>query len=159
MNPGDMILVGRWNGQAYLEYVGQVKSVSAQTIDARVFNGIGGVDDVNNVKRDEEATEGDEYWRPIPNYEGGSNVNRGKPMPEQVVWVSEAKEEADSNILLGFVLSVQGGANDYPDGLVLRVAFRSGNRNRIRTLVAQAQASPCDSFWAPEQPQPVYCDD
>lgn len=158
MNEGDYVIVGRWDSsaQAYLEYVGYIRHTHSSGLASVAHsNGHGGYDK-EHVKPQADAVEGEDYYRP---YEGA--LDEQNPLQGQPVWVSYAQwYGGNSKILRGFILS---SPSKYQGGLSisLRVVFydTSRNRDKVRTLVPQAQALLCDSFWAAEEPQPVYCAD
>lgn len=153
MNEGDYIVFGKWLGDAYVEYVGYFRKFRwGNKIDLTASDGQGGYTNEYSVRVDQDADEGQDYYRELSPEE----LTDQKPLQAQPVWVSYAREERNSKIYRGLILS-------QPETFSLegnmRTVFYDTNRNRdrVRTLVPQAQALPCDSFWASEEPQPVYC--
>lgn len=153
MNEGVIIIVGRFMADGYIEQPALVKDNDPiNGLDASYIDEHGNEAQVANVKYVSDVTEGEDYWREtFP-----EDFTDQKPVRGQIVWVSWAREEELSEVVMGIAATC-------PEPFVnedqnLRVLFRT-NRNRIRTLVAQSQASPCDSFWSVDMPAAVYCDD
>lgn len=155
MNEGDYIVFGKWLGDAYAEYIGYFRRYRwGNKIDLTASDGNGGYVRAYAVREADNATEGQDYYRE----QAPADLTDQLPLQAQPVWVSYAREGQNSRVLRGFVLSQPEQFN--LDGNIRAVFYdTSRNRDRVRTLLPQVQALPCDSFWAAEEPQPVYCDD
>lgn len=155
MNEGDYLVFGKWLGDAYAEYFGYFRRLRwGNKIDLTASDGQGGYTKEYGVRLDEDADEGQDYYRVATE----ADLTDQKPLQAQAVWVSYAREESNSRILRGFILSQNEPFNLECN---MRVVFYDtySNRDRVRTLLPQVEALPCDSFWAAEEPSPWYCDD
>lgn len=148
MNENDIVVFGKWFGFGYGEYFAIVRDIHPNNIDLR-YGLNGNTVSVNSVVPDTSAIEGQNYYRSAT----PEDFTDESPVSGQVVWVSYAREEANSDIYQGVVLSSPDAFADLVSPL--RVAFG----RRVRTLLPQSLADACDSFWAVEEPAPVYCDD
>lgn len=148
MSKDDIVVFGQWTGDGYGERFAIVRDIDPTTIDLR-YGLNGDVFTEQGVKSVEDATEGEDYWRAATPVD----FTDQRPVSGQVVWVSHAREEENSNIYRGIVLSSPEAFGS------LETPLRTIFGGRTRTLLPEAQAAPCDSFWAVEEPTPVYCDD
>lgn len=148
MNENDIVVFGRWIGSAYVEYLAIVRDIDPTTINLRhALNG-DAVFEFGVLPAD-QVIEGQNYWRETT----PEDFTDDSPVSGQVVWVSYAREEANSEVSQGIVLSSLSAFGDLD--LPLRVIFG----HRTRTLLPRSLAGSCDSFWSVNQPAPVYCDD
>lgn len=148
MTEDDIVVFGQWTGDGYGERFAIVRDVNPNDIDLR-YGLNGNAFTQQGVKSADDAVEGEDYWRAA----APDDFTDQSPVSGQVVWVSHAREESDSEIYRGVVLSSPEAFGS------LETPLRTIFGRRTRTLLPEAQAASCDSFWAVEEPTPVYCDD
>lgn len=148
MNEDEIVIYGKWEGAGYGEHFAIVRSVNQNDIDVR-YASSGAAVTVDGVKSAAVASSGEDYWRAAE----PEDFTDQRAVSGQVVWVSHAREEENSDIYQGIVLSSTEAFGN--PNVPLRTAFG----RRTRTLLPQSQAGACDSFWAVSEPEPVYCDD
>lgn len=158
MNEGDFVRFGKWVGDGYSQFIGFYKwpAWGAQRINLTTSDGQGGYSFERNVKHASDAVEGEDYW--VETDEDPTILDDKRALQGQTVYVSIAREGGDSRIFRGFVLSApdkDAAKGERP----LRICYfdTRRNRTRVRTLIPQHQAIPCDSFWAVDLPEPTFC--
>lgn len=139
-----IVIFGKKYPEGYLEYF-------AIVIDPNGLRYVsqGQVRSEDNVKHINDIAPDDDYWRETE----PADFTDQRPVSGQIVWVSYAREEQNSDIYQGIVV---GSSEAFGN---LNTPLKTAFGRRTRTLLPQSQAGPCDSFWAVEEPAPVYCDD
>lgn len=160
MNEGDIVILGRWLGEGYGEYLAVVTDDgwgSNPKIDVAYTCGDGEYTRVYNVEEVGRVSEGEDYFRVDTAVADPLPFNRQLPLIGKAVWVNYVSHD-HAHAYRGIVISVPDApVAEWP---VMRVVFydRRRRRRKVRTLLHGTSAIPCDNYWSDIEPAFHDCD-